>query len=115
VCFALQEFSFTSGKISFSISTNLLPCGSRLVNRLRLQGKSEVGAYFHRYAETKFWRFVSGMVDGSPAVLVCDADDPASPSRYFVLLDWRGAQLAGIRDCLFARYAIEGAEVLLFC
>jgi RNA polymerase sigma-70 factor (ECF subfamily) len=82
-----------------------------LVNRLRLQGKSEVGAYFHRYAETNFWRFVPGIVDGRPAVLVCDADDPASPPRYFVLLDWRGQRLAGIRDFLFARYAIEGAAV----
>jgi RNA polymerase sigma-70 factor, ECF subfamily len=84
-----------------------------LVNRLRLQGKSEVGTYFRRYAETNFWRFVPGMIDGRPAVLVCDADDPASPPRYFVLLDWRGERLAGIRDFLFARYAMDGAEVLL--
>ena len=54
-----------------------------------------------------------GIVDGRPAVLVCDADDPASPPRYFVLLDWRGERLAGIRDFLFARYVIEGAEVSL--
>ena len=84
-----------------------------LVNRLRLQGKSEVGAYFHRYAEANFWRFVPGIVDGRAAVLVCDADDPASAPRYFVLLDWRGERLAGIRDFLFARYAVEGAEVSL--
>ena len=69
-----------------------------LVNRLRLQGKSEVGAYFHRYAETDFWRFVPGIVDGRPAVLVCDRDDPQSPPRYFVLLDWQQERLAGIRD-----------------
>ena len=31
-----------------------------LVNRLRLQGKSEVGAYFHRYAEADFWRSCRG-------------------------------------------------------
>lgn len=85
-----------------------------LVNRLRLEGKSEVGAYFHRYAETGFWRFAPGTVDGRPAVLVLDADDPASPPRYFVLLDWQGERLAGIRDFLFARYAIEGAEVSVF-
>lgn len=84
-----------------------------LVNRLRLEGKSEVGVYFHRYAEAGFWRFAAGIVDGRPAVLVLDADDPASPPRYFVLLEWRDDRLAGIRDFLYARYAIDGAEVAL--
>ena len=82
-----------------------------LVNRVRLQGKSEVGAYFHRYAETDLWHFVPGIVDGRLAVLACDRADPQAPPRYFVLLDWQGERLAGIRDFLFARYAIDGAEV----
>jgi RNA polymerase sigma-70 factor, ECF subfamily len=82
-----------------------------LVNRRYLQGKAEVAPYFHRYAETDFWHFVPGIVDGRPAVLVGDASDPASPPRYFALLGWRGERLASIRDFLFARYVIEGAKV----
>ncbi len=84
-----------------------------LVNRLRLRGKNEVGRYFHRYAEADFWHLVPGIVDGHPAALVCDADDPVSPPRYFALLAWDGEQIVGIRDFLFARYAIEGAEVAM--
>lgn len=84
-----------------------------LVNRLRLRGKNEVGRYFHRYAEANFWHLVPGIVDGHLAALVCDADDPVSPPRYFALLAWDGEQIVGIRDFLFARYAIEGAEVAM--
>jgi RNA polymerase sigma-70 factor (ECF subfamily) len=31
---------------------------------------------------------------------------------YFVLLDWAGDRLIGIRDFRHARYAIDGAELL---
>ena len=53
------------------------------------------------------------MIDGRPAVLVCDADDPASPPRYFVLLDWRGERHRRHLRLFFARYAMDGARVLL--
>ncbi|MDB5410805.1 MAG: polymerase subunit sigma-70, partial [Rhodospirillales bacterium] len=82
-----------------------------LVNRLRLSGRKEVGNYFHRYGEVRDWRFVAGLVDRRPAILVCDPDDPAGTPKYFVLLEWRGNAVVGIRDFLFARYAIDGAEL----
>jgi RNA polymerase sigma-70 factor, ECF subfamily len=82
-----------------------------LVNRLRLAGRNEVGTYLERYAQVRDWRFVPGLVDGRAAILVVDPDDEASIAKYFILLAWQGEAVAGIRDFLFARYAIEGAEI----
>ena len=82
-----------------------------LVNRIRLTGRQAVSTYFSRYSETHFWRLAPGIVDGRIAALICDADDPSAPPRSFAVLAWRGEAIAGIRDFLFARYAIEGAEV----
>jgi RNA polymerase sigma-70 factor (ECF subfamily) len=39
------------------------------------------------------------------------AEGAAKPS-YFVLLDWAEGRVATIRDFRYARYAIEGAEVV---
>jgi RNA polymerase sigma-70 factor (ECF subfamily) len=44
-------------------------------------------------------------------MLVYDADDPGSQVKYFVLLDWAGDQVIGIRDFVLARYAVDGAEI----
>ncbi len=82
-----------------------------LVNRLRLAGRNEVGTYLHRYAEARDWRFVPGLVDGRAAILVVDPDDEMAAPKYFILLAWQGEAVAGIRDFIFARYAIEGAAV----
>jgi RNA polymerase sigma-70 factor, ECF subfamily len=35
------------------------------------------------------------------------------PPKYFILLEWRGDGIESIRDFLFARYAIDGAETHL--
>jgi RNA polymerase sigma-70 factor, ECF subfamily len=72
---------------------------------------SEVSEYFHRYALNSDWRVVPGAVDGRPALLVFEAPDEAT-SAYFILLDWRADSVAGIRDFRFARYAMDGAELL---
>ena len=82
-----------------------------LVNRRRLDGKKNVAPYFTNYAQRPHWRFISGFVDRRPAVLVYDADDPDERLKYFVLLDWAGQKIIGIRDFVFARYAMEGAEL----
>jgi RNA polymerase sigma-70 factor (ECF subfamily) len=82
-----------------------------LVNRLRLAGRQEVGTYLGRYGEVQDWRFVPGVVDGRAAILVIDPDDERASAKYFILLAWEGDRVAGIRDFLFARYAIEGAEI----
>jgi RNA polymerase sigma-70 factor (ECF subfamily) len=82
-------------------------------NRLRLDGKKNVSPYFTNYAIRPHWRFTAGFIDRRPAVLVYDADDPDRQVKYFVLLDWAGQRVIGIRDFVFARYAMEGAEVAM--
>jgi RNA polymerase sigma-70 factor, ECF subfamily len=82
-----------------------------LVNRARLDGKTSVAPYFSNYAARPHWRFIPGLVDYRPAILVYDADDPDERLKYFVLLDWAGEKVVGIRDFVFARYAMEGAEL----
>ena len=82
-----------------------------LVNRVRLDGKKSVAPYFGNYATRPHWRFVAGFVDCRPAILVYDADDPDERLKYFVLLDWAGDKVVGIRDFVFARYAMEGAAL----
>ena len=68
--------------------------------------------YFGNYAARPQWRFFSGFVDRRPAMLVYDTDDPDQHLKYFVLLDWEGENGLGIRDFVFARYAMEAAELV---
>ena len=82
-----------------------------LVNRVRLEGKKSVAPYFSNYAARPHWRFIPGFVDRCPAMLVYDAEDPDQRVKYFVLLAWAGERVAGIRDFVFARYAMDGAEL----
>jgi RNA polymerase sigma-70 factor (ECF subfamily) len=82
-----------------------------IVNRLRLDGKKSVAPYFSNYGIRPHWRFKAGFVDGVPAVLVYDADDPDQRLKYFVLLAWDGERIVAIRDFVFARYAMEGADL----
>ena len=84
-----------------------------LVNRLRLDGKKSVVPYFGNYAIRPHWRFLAGFVDRQPAVLVYDGDDPDRRVKYFVLLDWAGGRIESIRDFVFARYAMDGAELAM--
>lgn len=80
-----------------------------LVNRLQLRGRERASPYFTRYEEARHWRFAPGAVDGHPVMLVYHADsDPLRPA-HFVLIDWRDEMVVGIRDFLFAPYALEGA------
>jgi RNA polymerase sigma-70 factor (ECF subfamily) len=81
-----------------------------LVSRQPLVGQ-EVGRYFTNYSKTDDWRLAAGTVDGRPAALVRDPRNPDAPPSYFILLDWDGAKVRGIRDFRHARYAIEGAAL----
>jgi RNA polymerase sigma-70 factor (ECF subfamily) len=82
-----------------------------VVNRLRLDGKKNVAPYFTNYAARPYWRLVAGFVDRCPAMLVYDADDPDQRVKFFVLLDWAGDRVVGIRDFVLARYAMDGADL----
>ena len=81
-----------------------------LVNRVQLQGRTEVGQYFHRYAEAGGWRFTPGVVEGRPAILAIDAAAPEGLPAFFILLEWADGAVVSIRDFLFARYVMDGAE-----
>ena len=83
-----------------------------LVNRTRAAGRSEVGRYFHNYSLARDWQLVPGLADGRPAALVREAADPSGTPAYFVLLQWSGDGLAAIRDFRYARYAMDGAELV---
>jgi RNA polymerase sigma-70 factor, ECF subfamily len=84
-----------------------------LVAKLRMSGRTEVGNYFGNYSRIADWHLVPGLVDGRPAALVRDPGDSSGRPAYFVLLEWGGDGLVNIRDFRFARYAIEGAELLV--
>jgi RNA polymerase sigma-70 factor, ECF subfamily len=84
-----------------------------LVAKLQKKGRTEVAPYFDNYARLEDWHFVPGLVDGRPAVLVRNSSDPSGKLAYFILLQWEGNRVANIRDFRFARYATEGAELLM--
>src|SRR5216683_8095235 len=46
-----------------------------LVNKTRMNGRNEVGRYFHNYARLQDWHLVPGFVDRRPAILVRDPRD----------------------------------------
>src|SRR5215467_12504133 len=83
-----------------------------VVNKLRLSGRTEVSKYFTNYAKVSDWHLIPGFVDRRPGILVRDLADPNGRPTYFILLSWGGDGLIGIRDFRYARYAIEGAELV---
>jgi RNA polymerase sigma-70 factor (ECF subfamily) len=84
-----------------------------LVNRTRMNGRSEVGRYFHNYNTAEDWQFALALVDRRQALVVRDPGDPSATPAYFVLLQWSADRLTNIRDFRYARYAIEGAEIVI--
>ncbi|HEY1722384.1 MAG TPA: sigma-70 family RNA polymerase sigma factor [Magnetospirillaceae bacterium] len=83
-----------------------------LVNRTRLNGRSEVSNYFSRYSQALDWQLFPGLVDGRPAILVYDPDDSSHRPKYFMLLEWTTDRVLAIRDFRYARYAVEGAAFI---
>ena len=84
-----------------------------LVNRTRLKGKAEVSNYFGNYSKVSDWHLVAGQVEGRPAILVFDPNEPGGRAKYFMLLDWSADKLATIRDFRHAAYVIDGAECVV--
>jgi RNA polymerase sigma-70 factor, ECF subfamily len=81
-----------------------------LVNKTRLNGKAEVSRYFGNYSGFSDWHLVPGLVEGHPAILVFDPNEPGSGPKYFMLLNWLADKVAIIRDFRHASYVIDGAE-----
>src|SRR5260370_13956540 len=84
-----------------------------LVNKTRLNGKAEVSRYFGNYDKITDWHLVPGLVEGRPAILVFDPNQPGAGPEYFMLLDWQAGKVATIRDFRHVPYIIEGAEYLI--
>lgn len=86
-----------------------------LAGKLAVQGKSKVGEYYGRYAAAaEQWAYAAGVVDGRPAMLVFDRKVGIHTPAYFVALTFDGERVAAIHDFLFARYAMEGADLLRY-
>jgi RNA polymerase sigma-70 factor (ECF subfamily) len=81
-----------------------------LVNKTRLNGKTEVSGYFGNYSKARDWHLMPGLVEGRPAILVFDPEQPGTAPKYFMLLQWSGGKVADIRDFRHAPYVIDGAE-----
>ncbi len=81
-----------------------------LVSKTRLNGKAEVSRYFGNYSKVSDWHLVPGLVEGQPAILVFDPNQPGSKAKYFMLLHWSADKIATIRDFRHAPYIIDGAE-----
>jgi RNA polymerase sigma-70 factor (ECF subfamily) len=84
-----------------------------LVNRTRLKGKAEVSRYFGNYSKVSDWHLVPAQVEGHPAVLVFDPNEPDGRPKYFMLLNWSADKLATIRDFRHAAYVIDSAEYVV--
>ena len=84
-----------------------------LVNRTGMVGKREVAQYFGNYSRVQDWLLVPGFVDRQPAAIVLDPNDRLATLKYFIVLEWTGDAVAKIRDFRHARYAAEGAEMLV--
>jgi RNA polymerase sigma-70 factor (ECF subfamily) len=83
-----------------------------LVARTRMNGRREVGRYFHNYSKVNDWHVRAGFVDDSPALLVYGPTAGTVTPAYFILLGWAEGKVVTIRDFRHAPYAIEGAHLL---
>jgi len=81
-----------------------------LVNNVRWKGRLQVSKYFHNYSTKYDWELSVGRVEGRPAILVRDPTDASRKPAYFVLLEWTGDGLVGIRDFRYARYVMDSVE-----
>ena len=81
-----------------------------LVNKTRLNGKAEVSRYFGNYDKVTDWHLVPGLVEGRPAILVFDRNEPGGELKYFMLVDWQAGKVATIRDFRHAAYVVDGLE-----
>ena len=90
-----------------------------LVGRTSFRGKAAVGSYYSNYERLAGWRVEAGFVDGRPALLGFDSM-PARPAEdgstaderptFFILIQWRDAQVRSIRDYRYARHTVELAR-----
>jgi RNA polymerase sigma factor (sigma-70 family) len=82
-----------------------------VVNRLRLRGKAEVSTYFGNYDRVTDWALSLGFVDGRPAILIRNPQEPDGAVRGFMLVEWRDERVVQIRDFRYATWCLVDAEI----
>ncbi|RWB95200.1 MAG: sigma-70 family RNA polymerase sigma factor [Mesorhizobium sp.] len=82
-----------------------------LVTRLRLRGKAEVSTYFGNYDRISDWTLSLGFVDGRPAILIRNPQEPDGAVRGFMLVEWRDERVVQIRDFRYAPWCLIDAQI----
>ncbi|TIL73328.1 MAG: sigma-70 family RNA polymerase sigma factor [Mesorhizobium sp.] len=82
-----------------------------LVSRLRLRGKAEVSTYFGNYDRISDWTLSLGFVDGRPAILIRNPQEPDGAVHGFMLVEWREEGVVQIRDFRYAPWCLIDAEI----
>jgi RNA polymerase sigma-70 factor (ECF subfamily) len=75
-------------------------------------GAADVGMFFTIYAKFEGVRLQPAWVEGREVIAVFEDSAGAAPS-YFLWLEWRDGLISFIRDYRYARYIVEGAELVL--
>jgi RNA polymerase sigma-70 factor (ECF subfamily) len=75
-------------------------------------GAADVGMFFTIYAKFEGVRLQPAWVEGREVIAVFEDSAGATPS-YFMWLEWRGGHISFIRDYRYARYILDGAELML--
>lgn len=102
-CFNAHEFDRLRDMLSAEVRLEL-------VWKDRREGREGVGDYYSNYQIRDDWLMAPGCVEGAPAILAFDRNDPSGPPVYFVLLTFDGDDLVAIRDFRYARYAMADAQ-----
>ncbi len=75
------------------------------------RGRAEVGLFFTIYAQAPEFHLVPAWVEGAEVIAVFERADDAQP-LYLMQVGWQGAEIARIRDFRYARYILDGAELV---
>jgi RNA polymerase sigma factor (sigma-70 family) len=75
-------------------------------------GSADVGMFFTIYAKFEGVRLAPAWVEGREVIAVFEDSAGAAPS-YFLWLEWRDGRISFIRDYRYARYIVDGAELVL--
>jgi RNA polymerase sigma-70 factor (ECF subfamily) len=79
-----------------------------MVSRAQERGAERVGGYFTRYAAMADCTLRVGGVEGRAALP--GADGPADQTGFFILIDWDGERIQGIKDYRYARWVLAEAR-----
>jgi len=74
-------------------------------------GAADVGMFFGIYAKFEGVRLQPAWVEGREVIAVFDNAD--SRPSYFMWLEWRENRISFIRDYRYARYVVDGADLVL--